>query len=94
MSWSAGAVGRVAAVKAALAKQFTNAKASTAGIPHEQKSVELIEQVVNDQLDFLAGSMPVGAVRVEASGSAWSNMTGGYNNQVKLLVETVAGFIE
>lgn len=92
MSWSVNAMGRLAAVRAALATQFTNAKSSTAHIPHEQRSVGLVEEIVNDQLDFLAGT-PTKVVRVEASGSAYKSTDSGYS-QVKLLVEPVSGFIE
>lgn len=92
MSWSVNAMGKVAAVRAALAVQFANAKSGTAHIPHEQRSVVLVEEIVNDQLDFLAGT-PTKVVRVEASGSAHKSADSGYS-QVKLLVEPVSGFVE
>jgi hypothetical protein len=97
MSWSISATGKPAVVKAALVKQFEVTKVSTAGIPHEQKSVELVEQLVNDQLDFLAQVTKPQAVTVSAGGSVWYSKTGDDitgSSQVQLKVEPIYDFVE
>lgn len=93
MSWSVGAVGKAAAVKAALVPQFASAKESTKAIPHEQRSVGLVEQLVNDQLDFLAAMEVPQAVEVSAAGSAWTDKARGYS-QVEVKVKNIPGFVE
>lgn len=100
MSWSVRAVGRIAAVKESLEKQFAQAQAGTQHVPHEAASVKMIEEVVNGQLGFLAESTRPLAVRVEASGSAWSStaMEQGIEHrnrstQTKVLVELIDGFL-
>lgn len=99
MSWSVMAVGKPAAVKAKLAEAFASAKTSTANIPHECESVSLVEQIVNGQLDFLAGlTKGQPAVQVTANGSAYSTtdaaglVQGG--SQVTLDVKPLFGFVE
>lgn len=91
MSWSVNAVGRPAAVKTALVQQFENAKKSTANVPHELASVGLIEQIVNDQLDFLA-DVPNVAVNVAANGSAYKSGQNG-SSSVRVSVEPLHGWV-
>ncbi len=73
MSWSVSAVGKPAAVKAALVASFEQAKRNTANMPHEQAGVNAAEAAVNAELDFLATINNPGpvAVKVEASGHAY-----------------------
>jgi len=94
MSWSVSAVGKPAAVKASLAKQFESAKQSTKSVPHEQESVGSIESVVNGQLDFMAARKEPSAVQVSASGSAWSDANGAGSTQVEMKVMPLHGFVE
>lgn len=97
MSWSVSAVGKPAAVKAALQPQFQYAKGSTSHIAHEQASVCSVEEIVNGQLDFMASHAPTTPVTVKASGSAsvapkdasWESYT-----QIALEVIPINGFIE
>ena len=70
MSWSIYRLGKAAALKAALVKDFEGAKNSTSSIEHEHESVVLAEQVVNGQLDFFAKNAPNTLLKVECSGSA------------------------
>jgi hypothetical protein len=85
MSWSVQGTGKVAEVKAALADAFARAKKQTESHPHESKSVGLVEQIVNDQLDFLAELTPPPEVNVSASGSVWKPASGtGGSSQIKL----------
>lgn len=100
MSWSVKAVGRIAAVRESLEKQFEQARAGAQHVPHEAASVGMIEGVVNGQLDFLAESTRPLAVRVEASGSAWSSAVTeqgiehrNRSTQTKVLVELIDGFL-
>lgn len=103
MSWSVNAIGKPAAVKAALAASFEQAKKNCASVPHEADAVGIAEQLVNNQLDFLATiNNPPTAVKVEASGSAYFSdnaqadttvKRSGASN-VKVEVQPVYGFIE
>jgi hypothetical protein len=92
MSWSLGAAGKPAAVKVKLQQQFEQAKKNVAHIAHEVKTVELAEQLVNSELDFLAESTPPGVVTVSASGSA-STYTP-RSSQVMVNVQPIYGFVE
>jgi len=95
MSWSVTSIGKVAAVKAALAPQFEASKKNTANIPHESQTVGLVENIVNLQLDFLA-DIPGAAVKVTANGSVYKSgsppMSG--NSNVSLTVEMLYGLAE
>lgn len=95
MSWSVSCVGKPAAVKAALVAQFENARKGTASVPHEQQSVAFVEQLVNDQLDFLT-AIPKMAVRVEAGGSAYKSagppVSG--STSLKVDVQPLYGWVE
>ena len=91
MSWSVSAIGKPAAVKAALAPQFQRAKDGTANIAAEQAAVAYVEAAVNVQLDFLAGGAKPPAVQVTASGSARSD---GSASEVRMEVKTLHGFVE
>lgn len=97
MSWTIGAIGKPAAVKAALKKQFESARQGTANVPHEQASVDSIEQIVNGQLDYLV-DVPGTAVKVAANGSAYKSMHGDAalsgHSSVTLTVEPVYGYVE
>jgi hypothetical protein len=95
MSWSVNSFGKPEAVKAALAKQFENAKASTAGIPEEQAGVVAIEQLANAQLEFAAAN-DVKVVKVEASGSFYRKYGASWPGgcQTKLNIEAFSGFLE
>lgn len=93
MSWSVVATGKADAVKRFLASQFENCKRQTANIPHEQKSVELIEQIVNDQLDYLMSMGSAKAVSVSASGSAYKSGNEG-STQTKMEVTPIYNFVE
>lgn len=95
MSWSVNAVGRPAAVKAALATQFENAKKNTASVPHEQASVGLIAQLVSNELDFLT-DVPGMAVRVEASGHAYKSGSPptSASTSVKVDLQPLYGWVE
>lgn len=93
MSWSVHAVGKPAAVKIALVQQFAAAKQSTAGIRHENVSVDYVEQIVNDQLDFLV-DIPNMAVTVAASGSAYKSGSGVGSSQISVKVDPIYGWVE
>ena len=94
MSWSVSAVGRPAKVKEVLATQFANAKQSTQHIPAEQASVEQVEALFNNLLDFSVEN-ELGVVSVSASGSA-SKKSGTYNGSVSTTVSfaPIYGFVE
>jgi hypothetical protein len=94
MSWSVSAVGRTEAVKQSLSKQFESAKNATSYVPHEQRSVAIIESLVNNELDAIkdAGNMKI--VRVEAGGSAVSQNGRVLSSQVSLKIEPLYGFVE
>jgi hypothetical protein len=94
MSWSVSAIGKPAAVKAALVQQFESARNATKHFQHEQDSVRHCESIINGELDFLAARTNPVAVRVEASGSAYSNADGVGSTQVKLEVTPLYGFVE
>ena len=94
MSWSVSAVGKPAAVKVALAKQFEHAKSGTRHIPHEHESVGQVEAIVNGQLDFLAARTSPMAVQVSGSGSASQASDGGGSTEVRLEVKPLYGFVE
>lgn len=94
MSWSVNAVGRVDAVKRELGKQFEAAKNSTKFVNHENLSVAIAENLVNNELDALNGSEYGKAVRVEASGSATTQNGRVLSSQVSVKVEPIYGFVE
>ena len=94
MSWSVSAVGKPAAVKASLAKQFESAKQSTKQMPHENAAVGNVEAIVNGELDFLGQCANASAVTVSASGSAYRSTDGSGSTQVKLEVSPIYGFVE
>ena len=94
MSWSVAAVGKPAAVKQSLEKQFAQAKESTKHVPHEQESVGHVESIVNGQLDFLAARTNASAVAVSASGSAYTNLDGSGSSQLEVKVSPLYGFVE
>lgn len=97
MSWSVSSVGKPSAVKAALVKQFAQAKDNTKSMPHEHSTVLAIEQAVNAELDFLAQFQGV-AVKVEGNGSAYinSNAAGDKSgsSQMAVSVQPLYGFVE
>lgn len=96
MSWSVNATGKPAAVKAALVEQFANAQKNTAAIPEESRTVELVEQLVNTQLDYMM-EIPKQAVSVSAGGSAYKPSTypqGGGSLTVTYLVQPVYNWVE
>jgi hypothetical protein len=94
MSWSLSGVGKPAALKARLQPQFEQAKKNVAHIEHEAKTVELAEQLVNGELDFLA-QQNAAAVTVSASGSASiGSPTYPGNSQVNVDVKPIYGFVE
>lgn len=94
MSWSVSAIGKAAAVKAALSKQFESAKLSTKNMPHENASVVAAETIVNGELDFLAARTNPPAVTVSAGGSAYLSSDGTGSTTVKLEVTPMHGFVE
>lgn len=93
MSWSVSALGRPAAVKSSLAKQFESAKLSTASIPEENLGVVSIEALVNAQLDF-ALTNKVGAIKVEASGSFCRGSSYSGSCQTKLDIQSLYNFVD
>lgn len=94
MSWSVGAIGRTEAVKQALTKQFESAKSATSYILHEQRSVAIIESLVNNELDAIKNADNMKIVRVEASGSASAQNGRVLSSQVTLKIEPIYGFVE
>jgi hypothetical protein len=94
MSWSVSAVGRTEAVKRSLAKQFEGALCATAYVLHEQRSVAIIESLVNNELDAIKDADNMKIVRVEASGSATSQNGRVLSSQVSLKIEPIYGFVE
>jgi hypothetical protein len=94
MSWSVSAIGKPAAVKIALAKQFESAKNSTKNMPHENESVGAIETIVNGELDFLAARTNPLAVQVTGSGSAYYSSDGTGSTQLQFEVKPIHGFVE
>ena len=94
MSWSVSAVGRTAAVKKALERQFEAAKNATKWINHENLSVAIVENLVNNELDALDGAEYGKAIRVEASGSASTENGKVRSSQVSVKIEPIYGFIE
>ena len=93
MTWSVNAVGKPLAVKAALVAQFKQAYVGTAHMPHEQATVAAAEQMVNTELDFLAGCKGV-AVHVQGGGSAYKDTQGNGSTSMTLKVEPLYGFVE
>jgi hypothetical protein len=95
MSWSLSGVGKPAALKAKLQPQFEQAKKNVAHVEHEVKAVELAEQLVNGELDFLAEQAAPTPVTVSAGGSA-SNGNHAYprTSQVTVSVQPIYGFAE
>ncbi len=96
MSWSLSAIGKAEALKRELAAKFAQAKTLTASIPEEQKTVELAEQMANQQFDFIIANGG-GAMQVDCSGSASKssdpkNWPGSI--QVKVDIKTLYGFVE
>jgi hypothetical protein len=91
MSWSVAAVGKAAAVKTEIARQF--AVGSKCLEPEE--TVRQSAAVVMDAA--LAAQDPTMAVKASASGSMtfknWDNRTGGSNN-LSISIEPLYGFIE
>lgn len=79
------------AVKAALVKQFENAKLGTQHIPAEAASVAHIEAAINALLDSFD---PKSAIKVAASGScgAREGLLGSAGLSVQF--ETLYGFVE
>lgn len=98
MSWSVQAVGKVAAVRADLEKQFARAKTQVAGIPQEQAACAAAEVAVNASLDYLAEARVPTAVSVVANGSAWGQGSGEQavtrSASLNIKVETLGGFVE
>jgi len=94
MSWSVNAVGRTEAVKQALAKQFESAKSSTKNVLHEERSVAIIESLVNNELEAIKNADYMKIVRVEASGSASTQNGRVLSSQVSLKIEPIYGFVE
>lgn len=103
MSWSISAIGKPAALKAALVKEFASRKESCKNVPHKVEAIGIAEQLVNNQLDFMAGLTNPGIAKVEASGSAYvsdtpqtettaANRTG-YSN-VRVDVQQMSTFVE
>lgn len=94
MSWSVSAVGRPEAVKQSLAKQFESAKSATSYILHEQRSVAIIESLVNNELDAIKDADRMKVVKVEANGTASSQNGRVLSSQVSLKIEPIYGFVE
>jgi hypothetical protein len=95
MSWSLSGAGKPAALKAKLQPQFEQAKKNVAHVEHEVKAVELAEQLVNGELDFLAAHATPTAVTVTAGGSASNgNDTYPRSSQVNVSVQPIYGFVE
>jgi hypothetical protein len=92
MSWSVSASGTVAAVKAEIRKQFESARQGTVHIPSEYRSVLAAEQIVVDQLEYLADVSPCG-VEVKANGSAWKTPPAGHSN-FSLTIGPISGFVQ
>jgi hypothetical protein len=96
MSWSVCAVGKPAAVKAAIKEQFASCLpqlAKNEALKHEHASAALAEESIEAQLNFLIESETPIAVRVEAGGSAYvSGAYRGTNHNLK--VELIGGFVE
>lgn len=95
MSWSLSGAGKPAALKAKLESQFAQAKKNVAHVEHEVKAVELAEQIVNGELDFLADQATPTAVTVTAGGSV-SNGSETYprSSQINVSVQPIYGFVE
>lgn len=94
MSWSVSAIGRTEAVRQSLAKQFEIAKRATSYVLHEQRSVAIIESLVNNELDAIKDADNMKIVRVEAIGSASSQNGRVLSSQVSLKIEPIHGFVE
>jgi hypothetical protein len=97
MSWSVSAIGKPAAVKAAINQQFEQCLpqlAKNEALKHEHASAALAQESIEAQLNFLIDNQIPCAVRVEANGSAWfTPPSHGYTNH-NMKVELVAGFVE
>ena len=94
MSWSINAVGRPEAVRQELARQFESAKQSTRAILHENRSVAIVESLVNNELEALKTSDWVKVVRVTACGSASTQEGRVLSSQISLTLEPIHGFVE
>lgn len=94
MSWSVNALGRIDAVKQSLEKQFESAKSATKYVAHEERSVAIVESLVNNELDALKNSDYAKVIHVQASGSASTQSGRVVSSQVTLKVEPVYGFVE
>ena len=94
MSWSVVVVGKPAAVKAAATEQF-NTLQQTLTVEHELRTVALAQQIVENELDFLATIEPTVAVRVDCHGSAWKPASGpGGSSSVSILVDPNHNFVD
>lgn len=102
MSWSINAIGKPAALKISLVKEFASRKESCKNVPHEVEAICIAEQLVNNQLDFMTSLAAPGVAKVDACGSAYvsdSSVTGepanrtGYTS-VKVDVQQISTFVE
>lgn len=93
MSWSVFAVGRPAAVKKELQRQFANCKPGLINMPHEHASAALTEEMFDAQLNFLIDNSISVAVEVSASGHAWVAGASGETSQ-QVSFKTIPGFVD
>ena len=98
MSFSVEAIGRPAAVKAEIRRQFVPVKANLKeSYPHEHATACLSEEIFENQLNFLSEHTGDKAVRVRVSGHAWRSdgtINSDADTSVPLTIETLPNFVD
>jgi hypothetical protein len=87
MSWSVGAIGKAAAVRTSIAKQFEGTKCVEPEETVRKAAAALIDAALGAQSSATA-------VKVLASGSQSSSSTSGVSNSLMISVEPQYGFVE